>query len=48
MPEIEMDDAAYSLAGLLLLMILIAMWMWSLCFKRDARIPAANRFKGET
>jgi high-affinity nickel-transport protein len=47
MPEIEMDDTAYSLAGLLLLMILIAMWMWSLMLKRNVRIRGANQFKGE-
>jgi high-affinity nickel-transport protein len=48
MPEIEMDDTAYSLAGLLLLMILITMWMWSLWLKRDAGIRGANQFKRET
>jgi high-affinity nickel-transport protein len=48
MPEIEIDDTAYSLAGLLLLMILIAMWMWSLWLKRDAGIRGANQFKRET
>jgi high-affinity nickel-transport protein len=47
-PEIEMNDTAYSLAGLFLLMLLVAMWMWSLWLKRDASIPSANQFKRET
>jgi high-affinity nickel-transport protein len=37
-PALEVNDTAYSLAGLLLLMILVAMWLCTTKFKRDGRI----------
>jgi high-affinity nickel-transport protein len=48
LPAIEMDDTAYSLAGLLLVMSLVAMWMWSLRLKRDDGILTDKQLEGET